>query len=138
VLLQNVKVSVFQSTDGNDHPAAIPQLFDKRLGDLIWGAGHDNGIEWLLGVSLAKPTSAPLRFRWLRKMRPRFWLLRYQERKKDAWKECNRRLYNYYQALAPRLADQGGVTVTHRDQALAPKTWFGVQTSATFTGRQYR
>src|SRR6516162_641500 len=46
VLLQKVKLLVFQSTDGNDHPAAIPQLFDKRLGDVIWGAGHDNGIEW--------------------------------------------------------------------------------------------
>jgi len=23
----------------------------------------------------------------------------------EAWKECNRRLYNYYKALAPRLPD---------------------------------
>ena len=28
-----------------------------------------------------------------------------RSQQKDAWKECNRRLYNYYRALAPRLPD---------------------------------
>src|SRR5262249_29857792 len=45
VLLDQVDDLIEPSPQGDDHPAAVLELVDQRLGDLLRGAGDDDGIE---------------------------------------------------------------------------------------------
>jgi len=45
MLSEQVKLLIAQSTDWDDHSAIVFQLIDKRLGDMVWGTSHDNGVE---------------------------------------------------------------------------------------------
>ena len=46
MLSQQVKLLIARSTDRDNHPAAILQLIDKRLGDMLRGTGNNDGVEW--------------------------------------------------------------------------------------------
>ena len=46
MLSQQVKLLIARSTDRDNHPAAVLQLIDKRLGDMLRGAGDNDGVEW--------------------------------------------------------------------------------------------
>jgi hypothetical protein len=45
-LSQQVKLLIARSTHRDNHPAAILQLIDKRLGDMFRGTGNNDGVEW--------------------------------------------------------------------------------------------
>ena len=45
VLLQKVKLLVFETANRDDRSATISQLFDERLRNLFRGAGHDACME---------------------------------------------------------------------------------------------
>ena len=46
MLSQQVKLLIARSTHRDNHPAAILQLIDKRLGDMLRGTGNNDGVEW--------------------------------------------------------------------------------------------
>src|SRR3984893_6191456 len=45
MLSQQVKLLIARSTDWDNHPAAVLQLIDKRLGDMLRGTGNNDGVE---------------------------------------------------------------------------------------------
>ena len=46
MLSQQVKLLIARSTERDNHPAAVLQLIDERLGDMLRGTGNNDGIVW--------------------------------------------------------------------------------------------
>src|SRR5258708_33748251 len=45
MLSQQVKLLIARNTDRDDHPAAVSQLIDESLGNMVRSTGHNDGVE---------------------------------------------------------------------------------------------
>ena len=56
MLSEQVKLLIARSTDRDDHPAAVLQLVDQRLGNMVRGTRHDDRVEW----RMLRPALVPI------------------------------------------------------------------------------